>query len=360
LEDENMQDTKAAGAPERSAIDSQWKWNLEAIFASNEDWDKLFTKTKALLPELSASIEELSRSSGKNAQKIRDDMLKALTLANSANLNLSELFTYARMRRDEDNRNPLYQGYVQRAEMIFVEIDTAMAPLRPALLGLPDGTIERAMEDRDFQDFTAVLRSILNLKPHTLPAEIEQVIAQAGEVMSAPANAFDMLTDADMKFPEIIGEDGNPVEVSSAKYGTLLESRDPRVRKEAFEKHHETFKTFGNTIASLYAASVKSDIYNARTHKYGSSREAALWRHEIPVAVYDRLIEAVSRHLPSVELYMKAKKEALGLSEIHVYDQYVNTESGFGIKLPYQEAYSLVVESLAPLGKEYQEQLHKA
>ncbi|MDR2505098.1 MAG: oligoendopeptidase F [Oscillospiraceae bacterium] len=354
-----MEETKIA-QPERCDVETQWKWRLEDVFSTNDDWEKLCAQTREQLPALAESLAALAQSSGKDAGAVRQDMLRALNLAQKANSNLSELFTYARMRRDEDNRVGLYQGLVQRAEILMVELDTAMAPLRPALLALPDGSIESAIEDPAFADYTLQLKSVLNLKPHTLSAEMEGLVAQAGEVLSAPGNAFSMLDDADLKFPEIIDENGNKVEANSAKYGTLLESQDARVRRDGFIAHHEGYKAFGNTIAALYAGSVKGDVYHARTHKYQSSRAASLHRNEISEAVYDNLIEAVTRHLPSLEKYMDVKKRVMGLDEVHIYDQYVIPEREFRLNLPYPEAYKLVTDALAPLGLEYQDMLRLA
>ncbi|MDR1569918.1 MAG: oligoendopeptidase F [Oscillospiraceae bacterium] len=352
-------EVKAAAAKERSAIDPQWKWRLEDIFESNDAWDEQFQLVTAALPELERAVAGVA-AAAHDKSALRAAVLNALSSMYGVQENMFSLFSYARMRRDEDNRVSRYQGLVQRAESLATEISACAAALKPALLALPEGTLETYIDDPEFADYDKALRDALRARPHTLLAEQEKLIAQAGEIFSAPSNIFDMLSDADMKFPTILDEEGNPVEVTDAKYGTFVESRDRRVRREAYEAHNGAYKAFGNTIAAAYAASVKVDQYYARTHKYESALAASLEPNGIPLSVYDELIRAVRAHLPSLAKYMKVRAKALGVEELHLYDQYVNLESGFSVKLPYPEGFELVMQALAPLGAAYVDMLRGA
>lgn len=345
---------------ERVQIDARWKWRLEDIFASNDAWEAVLSEAREKLPELAEAVTGVSGATGKDEAVVRAAALKALDMVSAIESNIDELYTYARMRRDEDTRAALYQGLVQRAESLSVEFGAISSGLRPALLALPDGALEGMIGDKAFAEFDEQLRQALRLKPHVLPAEQEALIAQAGEVFSAPGTIFDMLSDADMKFPTIKDEDGNDVEVTSAKYGTLVESQDRRVRQEAYDAHNGAFKAFGSTIAAAYTGSVKGDIYGAKTHRYESSRESSLYPHSIPLSVYDNLVEAVHAHLPALAKYMRTRRAAMGVSELHMYDQYVNLEKEFKMKLPYPEGYAMVMDALKPLGAEYISQLKKA
>ncbi|GHV25868.1 oligoendopeptidase F [Clostridia bacterium] len=337
----------------RDQIDQKYKWKLEDICPTNEDWETRLERLKASMPELSAKVLAIGGSDKSDKQALRDAVLAALTAVERAGVDIDELYTYAKMRRDEDNRIALYQGMYQRAESLYVEIMTALAPLKPSLLSLDEADLESYITDAAFSHYDRDLRDIIAARPHTLSGEMEQLIAKAGEVFSAPSTAFDMLTDADFKFPTIKGENGEDVEVTHAKYGSLMESVDKRVRRDAFTAFHEAYKALGNTFAALYTGSVKGDVYAAKVHNYASAREAALKPNEIPLSVYDGLVEAVRQHLPAMAKLNTIRKQTLGLDEIHMYDQYVNTETSFDMKLEYPDGYKLVMDALKPLGVEY-------
>ncbi|MDR1262976.1 MAG: oligoendopeptidase F, partial [Oscillospiraceae bacterium] len=337
---------------ERSEIENQWKWKLEDIFPTNESWENEFKLLKESLPQIDKSVRAAA-SPPDDPAELRTVVLSALNDASDTSRLLSKLYVYARMRRDEDNRAALYQGFVQRVEAMEVESGAIMAPLRPALLALPEGVLESYITDQAFKDYDEELRILLRDRAHTLSADQERIVAMAGEMRDAPSTIFDMLSDADMKFPVINDENGHPVEITHGRYSQMIESRDRRVRREAFEGLHDTFKKYANTIGAAYAASVKGDIFNSKVHKYDSALTASLSPNDIPIAVYDGLVEAVHSHLPALSKMLSARKTLLGVEALHIYDLYVNVEEGFKLNVPYAKACDIVMEALAPLGEEY-------
>ncbi|MDR1599446.1 MAG: oligoendopeptidase F [Oscillospiraceae bacterium] len=344
---------------ERSEIETQWKWKLEDMFETNGAWEAAFQEAKASLPGLEESARTVADPPA-DPTKLRAAVLDALNRSSASNQLLAKLYTYARMRRDEDNRAALYQGYVQRMEALEVEAGAIEAPLRPALLALPDGSLESYMADPAFRDYDEGLRILLREREHTLSPEQERVVAMAGEMRAAPSTIFDMLSDADMKFPVINDENGNPVEITHGRYYQLINSRDRRVRREAFEGLHGTYKKYANTIGAAYAASVKGDIFNAKVHKYESSLAASLAPNDIPVSVYDGLVEAVHAHIPALAKLLDARKKLLGLDELRIYDMYVNAEEGFQLNATYPQAREIVLDGLAPLGKPYTDAVRRS
>lgn len=334
---------------ERAAEDT---WRLEDIYASQEAWEKDFSA-------IGARIDGFTKWEGKLSN--RDDCLEALKEAYGIERVADGLFTYARMRRDEDNNVSSYQALVARGMDLLTRLSTATAFIQPELTACPEAYIASLIADPAFSNFDVFLKDVLRRKPHTLSAAEERIVAMTGEIGSAPGTIYDMLTDADMKFPTIQGEDGKPVEITHANYIPMLMSGDREVRKAAYEALYGTYKAFGSTIAAAYAGSVKNDIFLAKTAKFGTSLEASLFPDEIPVAVYDALIEAVHKHLPALDKLARINaKHAAGLDAFTYYDLYVTPKDGFDIDLPFDEALALIADCLKPLGKEYTDMLIRA
>src|SRR2546429_2430083 len=162
-----------------------------------------------------------------------------------------------------------------------------------------------------------------------------------------------MIDNADLKLPVIKNEAGEEVELTKGNYQLFIRSTDRRVRKDAFEGLHSTFLKQRNTIASTLAAQVKTDVFYTTQHNYSSSREHALARYNIPVSVYDNLVETVSEHIPLLNRYLKLRKRILQLDELHMYDLYVPIVEETREEVSYQQACDTVVAALAPLGQNY-------
>ena len=197
-------------------------------------------------------------------------------------------------------------------------------------------------------------------RAHVRSAEVEAVLAAAGEISEVPDSIFSMIDNADLKLPQIQNKKGEEVQLTKGNYLVYIRSTDRRVRKEAFEGMHETFLKQRNTIAATLAGQVKGNIFYARQRNFGSSRERALARYNIPVSVYDNLVKTVSEHIPLLNRYMKLRKRVLQLDELHMYDLYVPIVKETADEISYEEARDTVVSALAPLGENYTNILQQA
>ena len=336
---------------QRAEIPEKYRWNLEEIYATPEAWEADYKKGEALLEKLPACEGTLSD---------KDKLLETLTCATNAERTVSSLYTYARMRRDEDNRLTEYQALSERAMSLMVKLETATAFITPELLSLSPEYIASCAADPRFADYRVQLAEIERSRPHTLSAAEEKIIAMTGDMAAAPDTIFSMLSDADMKFPKIAGEDGVEFELTHSNYIPSMMSRDRTLRRAAFKAMYETHMAYSATIPAIYGASVKGDVFYARTAKHESALASKLFPDAVPVEVYTNLIDTVSRHIPKLNAYIKRKGEQIGVTDMGMEDIYVPAVSGFEIKLPFDEAYDLMVDCLSPLGEDYQNILRKA
>lgn len=338
--------------PERSELPLRDTWQLEDIYADSNAWEADYTAAQE-------EMNKLPAFEGKLGDVAR--LKEALDAFFALSRKVENLFTYARMRRDEDNRKTEYQALVDRAQSLMVSAETAGSFITPELLAQTDEYLNAAMQTAGFENYKVFIERIQRRRPHTLSAAEERLLAMTGEMGATPDTIYSMLTEADMKFPSIEDEEGNSVELTHSNYIQLMMSRNRRVRRDAFDALYGAYRSFSATIPAIYAASVKADAFYAKTARHASSLQAALFPDNVPEEVYDNLIRSVRNHLPALNRFVRRNGKLIGLNdEMSMIDVYVPAVEGFDIKLPFEEAYELVVDCLSPLGADYQAMLFHA
>lgn len=335
----------------RAQIPDNYKWDMTALFQSNEAWEAEWGAVKAELEGLAALAGTLGEE---------ESLLRALKSMFGLSRRLELLFVYANCRRDEDNGDSTYQRLSDMAMQLYQSFMQAVAFIEPELLSLSEDYITAAMARDDFSDYRVYLKGVLRQRPHTLSRELETLMASTAEMRRAPDNIYSMMCDADMTFPTIKDAEGNDVEITHGNFIPLLESADREVRKNAWEGLMLTLGKWGNTISTTYSSSVKGDIFTARARKYADTLEAALYGNEIPRSVCDNLIKAVHGRFGAMERYIRLRGRLLGLETVRPYDMYTPIVGDVDMGLPYEEAYAEVVKSLSVMGREYTDQLRAA
>jgi oligoendopeptidase F len=338
--------------PGRHEIPDEFKWRLEDIYPSNEEWEKDFQQIQAMVSEVETFRGRLGLSAG--------TLLEALELDARLRELIEKVFVYARMRRDEDNTNPVYQALTDRAESLSARVQAALSFLAPEILALPEEVLERyRREESGLALYDFVLEELIRQKEHVLSPAEEQIIALAGEAIQASDSIFRMLNNADISFPTILDETGKEVEITHGRYTRFLESNDRRMRKDAFKAFYSSYRGLKNTIAATLNGSVKRDIFYARVRKHPSALQASLFEDNIPPEVYDNLIHTVRDHLGLMHRYTALRKRLLGVDELHMYDLYVPVVKDITWEISYPEAVGIVREGLSPLGRSYVETMSK-
>ena len=330
----------------REEIPAEAKWAIEDLYKNDDEWEADFTRLKEHLPELSAYEGRL----GESAQTL----LSMQRLCDKMNIIKKKVYVYANQRLHENTDNAVYQNLASRAQSLLVEMSERTSYIEPEIMELPEGTIEKYLQENgELRVYGQYFENMIRQKAHVLPGEMEKLLASAGELAESPKDIFSMFNNADIRFPKITGEDDTDVEVTHGRFISLLQSKDQRVRKDAFEALYGVYEKFRNTLAATYRANVKQEVFFARARRYGSDLEAALDGSHIPVSVYDNLIHVVHEHLPLMHRYVKIRKKLLGLDELHMYDLYTPMTENSGEHFSFEDAKKTVLEGLAPMGEEY-------
>ncbi|RKL67729.1 oligoendopeptidase F [Salipaludibacillus neizhouensis] len=338
--------TKTTGLPKREEVLKENTWDLEDIFATDEEWENQFQEIKAMLPEVSSYKGTLGDSGMQ--------LFHALKYQDKVSEKLGKLYSYAHMRYDQDTRNSFYQGLNDRASQLLSQVSQAASFLTPELLSIPQETLDKFLKETpELELYEHLLERLNHKRPHVLTAKEESLLAQVGEVTDAPSTTFGMLNNADMKFPTIKDEDGNDAEITHGRLLNFLQSDNREVREDAFKAVYATYDNYKNTFASTLSGNVKKNIFNANIRKYASARQAALSENHIPEIVYDQLVSTVNNNLHLLHRYVDIRKKALGVEELHMYDLYTPIVKDVKMDVSYKEAKELMVKGLEGLGAEY-------
>ena len=337
---------------ERSTIENKFKWTIDEMYPNEEAMDKDIQKLKDL-------IEESKKYKGTLADS-EENLFNALNISEQASRLLQNLYVYTHMKSHEDTRINKNQANATKTDMLSTELSMATSYMVPEIISMDSDKLENYLKSEKLSYYKKHIDDILRLKPHTLNEREEELLAAVSDLSGVPENIYDMLSFADLQFPEIEDEKGEKVRVTHSNFSLFLKSKDARVRKDAFNAMYSVYDQYKNTFASTLYGGIKSEIFYARTRKYESALQGSLFQDDVSVEVYDNLIAAVDENLDTLNDYVELKKKFLGLDKINMYDLYVPLTDNFDMEIPYEKAQEIILEALKPLGEEYLENVKKA
>jgi len=336
-----------SSVPERSEIDEQYKWDLESVYASDEEWEDAFEA-------VSERLEELQQYEGEVVAD-GETLLSTLELRDDVMREVSKVSSYAQMRSAEDTTNQQYQALAARSESLASDARSAASFVEPEIQGASREAVEAMMESTDgLEQYEHYLDDVLRTKEHTRSAEVEEVLAELGEVTHGTGDVYSMLANADMEFPTVEKPDGEGVEITQSNFTTLLKEPDREFRRTVHESFYEEWADVRNAVGSAYKNSVKADVKEARVRNYETAREAAMDGPNVPVAVYDNLVGTVRENLDTLHRHAELKAEVLGVDQLEMWDLYMPMTETESPDVAYDQAAEYVVEAVGALGDEYQ------
>jgi oligoendopeptidase F len=335
----------------RSEVPTGDTWDLSPIFANDAAWEHECS-------DLASRYEGIHAFKGALG-KCAADLASALNFESSLDRSTERLAQYAGLRLSEDSSNADALDRDGRLSALCAKISEACSWVAPEIQEIPDATFEEFLADPQLADWKTSLQRLRRLKPHILSNKEERLISLSMPAIGGHHETFSQLTNVDMTFGTVLNDRGQEVELTQSSFSSLLQRPDRTVRKEAFQKFYTAFTSHRYTLASSLANSIKGDVFLAKARHYPSAREASLFPDNVPVAVYDSLIEAVRSHLPVLHKYYALRQQVFNLPDLHVYDTYAPLVSAVQSDVPFDEAIEKVLQSLHPLGTEYTETLSR-
>ncbi|MCR5031378.1 MAG: oligoendopeptidase F [Lachnospiraceae bacterium] len=339
--------------PKRSEVATELTWRLEDIFESPKEWEESRQKILSLGKEL-AGYEGKVAASASNLLSFYKQYEVLMTL-------LDSMYGYASMKGDQDTANSEGQELRSKAMATYNDVMEMLSFVEPEVLELSPETIENYYkEEPELKRYEVSIKEILRMQPHTLSKEMESLLASAGNMARSFETSYEMLSDADLKFPSVKDGKGEEVKLSNGRFVPSQMSADRVLRKNAFEALYGRYREFGNTWAAIYDGQVKQQMFFAKARKYASTFEAAVDGNNVDPAVCDNLIASVHKGLDKMHRYVRLRKKMLGVDELHMYDVYTPIVKDYEVSVSYEEAKALTLEALKPLGEDYLEIVRKA
>ena len=329
----------------RTEVPENEKWNLTDIYSNLNLWEEDFRR-----------IEDMANSLKQFDGKISDgtSLYQYLKLSEELSFLFGKLYAYAMLKVDEDTRETSPQAYLDRAKQLSVKISASTSFFMPFLLALEEETLKGYIEaEEGLKYFEEDLLESYRYKAHVLSKDQEAVLSQLGEALSVPSHTFGMINNADIRFGEVTGENGEKIELTRGMYSKLIEDEDREKRREAYKAYYQPYLQLKNTIASTLSAAIKNNVTTSRLRQYPSALEKGLFGDKVPKEVYENLIRTTKENIGPMHQYTKIRKEKLGLEELRQYDLSVPLVSGVKQVISYEEAFETMRKALAPLGKEY-------
>lgn len=335
----------------RDNIPEEAKWDLSGLYATDNKWREDFAVLESEVAGYSGFPGTLNQSAARIADCLQFDA--------KISRKLDLLYTYAHLRKDEDQTHtPSLENY-EKIASLHARILGARSFIASELMAIPEDRMSLFLQDKALDFFKFYLEQTLRFRKHTLSEKEESILAASVEMARISQGVFSMLDNADLKLGTVKDERGREMQITHGNLQSLLQNYDRRVRRESFEIFYSAYKDHQYTYASLLAGSVKKDLFYSRTRNYKNTFESAMFQENVPGAVYDNLIKTVHENLAPLYKYFALRKRILELDELHVYDTNVPLVKDFKWNMEYSESVEKCLAALAPLGKEYTDMLGK-
>jgi oligoendopeptidase F len=331
--------------PLRAEIPESDKWNLDRLFGDVSKWQEDFAEVQRTYPRLT----EWKGKVGESAKTLSD----LLEFEKTLDLKLERLYHFASLQLAEDGANTEYLGRIGQLQNLLTKVGETSAFIVPEIQAIDDTMFAKFLADPALKDWRIKLHKIRRMKPHILSEPEERLLALGSVALSGYDDTFSQLTDVDMKFGVLIDESGREKPLTQSSYSSFLVKRDPALRQRAFHQFYSEFQDHQYTLATALAYSVKADVFRGRARNFSSALEAALFPDDVPIGVYEGLINSVHANLKPLFRYFDLRRRILKLDQLHAYDTYVPLVAEIETHISFDEAAEKVLAALRPLGKEY-------
>ncbi len=335
----------------REEIPQEYKWDLDVIFESLDEWEKQFKFVDESIPKFQNYKKTFINSA--------DDLIKTLKFDEYLSIKLGKLYLYAFLAKDVDLNNSTFQSLDGRIKLLVSKYQNATAFMTPMILELSEEKLNAYLEDKEelklYQHF---FDNILRMKDNTLSSDKEELLALSGPALQTSYNTFSMLKATEIDYGEVEGEKGEKEELSEATFYAAMYSNDRAYRERVYRQFYKPYMNLKNTFAALFTGNLNGDVFKAKSKNYSSSLEAALKPNNIPLEVYSNLVDSANEGLTSLHRWVALKKKIMKLDDIHPYDMYVSLFPDSKKDYTFEDARAIVTNALYPMGNFYMEAIN--
>lgn len=337
----------------RDEIELKYKWNTDEIYAAWEIWDKDIKEMKNLMEEIPKYENKIVND--------KNEFINLIKLDEKLSRIVDKVYLYPYMLKDLDSTNQFVSKKLQEIEFLFAKFSVATAWISPKILEIPKETMEKWIDEtEELEEHKFSLMELYRLKSHVLEKDKEKLLSHFSQYMGAVNDIYTELSTSDIKFNEIELSNGEKVVITNAMYSKILDNnKNQEDRKKAFEALYKSYDINKNTYSAIYRGILQKAVAFANAKNYDTTLNIALEGKNIPTEVYENLINSAKENSAPLKRYIEFRKKHLNLKSYHYYDNQIKLVD-YTREFSYDEAKNIVLKSVGPLGKEYQENLNIA
>ena len=334
----------------RDNIGQEYKWNLSDIYENYSAWEKDFEKVGELKGEL-AKFKGQFGNEGK--------LLEFFQKQEEMDKISYKLYRYPQLARDLNSSDREAVEHLQKVQFLFAEISTELSWVNSELVDNREN-IEKWIEKKEFDDYRFGLKNLFRLQKHILEEKESKLLSYYSSFFSAPRSIYSEVTVTDVEWPQVMLSSGEKVDVTPANYSKILSTnRNQEDRKTMFQTFYTIYEKKKNTIAAIYNSILQKGIASKKVYNYDSFLLSHLESYNIPEEIYLNLVNTAKNNTKPLQRYLKLRKKILGLEKYYNFDGSINLIE-FDKEYEYDDAKEIVLNSVAPLGKDYVEKMKKA
>ena len=337
----------------RNEIADKYKWNMKDFYSDWNEWEKDFEKLKSTMKKIPEYRGEIKNNS--------KNFIELIKLEEQLSRLLDKLYIYVYMLKDINSKDEVASVKLQEIESVYTQYSVSTAWITPEILEIPQETMKKWIDENpEIEDYRFSMMEIYRLQGHVLDEPKEKLLSYYGQYMGAPSDIYGELSISDMKWNEVKLSDGYEGPVTNGIYSKVLSTnRNQEDRKKAFEALYGSFNNNKNTYGAIYRALLQRDVASAQGRNFKSTLERALEGKNVPVKVFQTLLQSAKDNNAPLQRYVKLRKKALNLKEYHYYDNSINIVE-YDKKFNYDTAKDMVYKSVAPLGQDYSNKMNIA
>ena len=332
----------------RTQIKDEFKWDLSNIYKDltqlTDDYDLISSNINEI-----KSFENKSKTEKEQPKNLKE----LLDIVSNTRRILSKMFVYVQRLYDQEQNNEESDILVQKVKELSINYSIASKFITNDIIHFDDVVIDNFMSCNELSEYHFYIKHILQQKRHILSKNEEELLSAISDVFSTSSDVYTVFKNTELKYSKLTKENGEEIILDDSNYREIRESNNRNDRKIAYDTFWKTYDDYKNTFTKLIYKHIKTISTENKIRKYDSSLESALSSDNIPLSIYNKLIENVTINLDKFHEYLNFRKNILKYDNLNYYDLYNPLIDNVDYKYSYDDAKKLLIESTKILGEEY-------
>ena len=319
-------------------------WNLKLFFNTEKEFEDTFNSFEQDIKNLESLKGKLNTKEG--ILLYRDYM-------NKADLKLSNLYSYAAMNHDLNQKDVNASKRYSKVYTKYMEFIDRISFIDPEILKNKKEDVMSWLDKPEYQSFKIKIENLFRMNKYVKSAKIEGIMAKYNDISSSFAKLYDALVVADNNSVDVTLTSGEVVSVNLANYTSLLTKLENQEdRRLVFEAIYSYYDAHKKTLANIYRGVIAAGAAEAKNRGYKSILESHLYGNNINKKVYTSLVSVAKNNNQPLKRYYKLKKEYFKLKKLYTYDRFLKFRES-NTKYSYDECKRLVLEADKELGADF-------